>query len=315
MNRGIALSYDDISLIPKFSALDSRSDADTWVQFGRLQYKLPVIPSNMTSSIDEKLASWLSESAYFYVMHRFSGVTVPFVRKANKEEWNIISISTGVNDDSLAELKTLHNDRCVVDYITIDVAHGHHIKVKNRIAQVRELFPNAFIIAGNASSPEAVNFLDEAGADAIKCLIGTGSACSTRYKTGFQVPAFTCIYNCSFATQKPLIADGGAKHYGDIAKALVAGARMVMAGGMFASCSDSPAEEINGKKRYFGNASVVAKGENIHVEGFDLQLEKEDITIHERLIEMKQALQSSISYAGGKDLNCFKDVDFCVIQK
>ena len=76
-----------------------------------------------------------------------------------------------------------------------------------------------------------------------------------------------------------------------------------------------PNKEINGKKRYFGNASVVAKGENIHVEGFDLQLEKEDITIHERLIEMKQALQSSISYAGGKDLNCFKDVDFCVIQK
>ena len=309
-----SLYYDDIYLVPNYSELNSRSDSDTSVQFGRNKFQLPVVPSNMMSVINEEWAQWLCDNHYFYVMHRFNGCTVPFVRKANSEEWDVISISTGVNEESLAELEILKNDKCIIDYITIDVAHGHHKKVKNRIEDVKTLFPDAFLIAGNTSTPQATVDLEDWGADATKCLIGTGSACSTKYQTGFHVPSFSCILDCSYVAKKPIIADGGAKYYGDVAKSLVAGATMVMSGGMFASCNDSPAPFVDGKKHYFGNASATAKGQNLHVEGFDLQIEMDDVSLKERMIEIKQALQSSISYAGGIDLNAFGSVKYVTIK-
>jgi GMP reductase len=305
-----SLYYDDIYLVPNYSELNSRSEADTTVEFGRNRFQLPIIPSNMMSVINEEWAQWLCDNHYFYVMHRFNGCTVPFVHKANQEDWDIISISTGVNDDSLFELNILKDGKYVIDYITIDVAHGHHKKVKNRIEQIKEMFPNTFLIAGNTSSPESTIDLENWGADATKCLIGTGSACSTKYQTGFHVPSFSCIQECAKVSRKPIIADGGAKYYGDIAKALVAGATMVMSGGMFASCNDSPAPFVNGKKHYFGNASATAKGQNLHVEGFDLQIEMAEVSLKERMHEIKQALQSSISYSGGTNLNSFKNVKY-----
>jgi GMP reductase len=309
-----SLYYDDIYLVPNYSELSSRSEADTSLQFGKYRFGLPICPSNMKAVINEKWAEWFSQNYYFYVMHRFDNITVPFVRNANDKDWDIISISTGVNEESLAELEILKNDKCIIDYITIDVAHGHHLKVKNRIEDIKNLFPNTFVIAGNTSSPESTADLEDWGADATKCLIGTGSACSTKFQTGFHVPSFSCLVECSYVAKKPIIADGGAKYYGDIAKALVGGATMVMSGGMFAACTDSPAPDINGKKHYFGNASAFAKGKNLHVEGFDLQIENAGVSLTERMIEIKQALQSSISYGGGKDLSCFQTVNYVRIK-
>lgn len=308
------LYYDDIYLVPQYSELKSRSAADTTLTFGNRKFKLPIVPSNMKAVINEEWAKRLSENDYFYVMHRFNDATFPFVKQANEEQWKTISISTGVNEDSLEELKQIKKENFRVDYVTIDVAHGHHIKVERRIREVKELFPDTFVVAGNTSTPEATIDLEQWGADATKCLIGTGSACSTKYQTGFHVPSFSCIQECALVAKKPIIADGGAKYYGDIAKALVAGATMVMSGGMFAACSDSPAPEVNGKKRYFGNASAVAKGKNLHVEGFDLQIETAGINLEERLNEIQQALQSSISYAGGWDLRCFQHVKYVKLK-
>ena len=307
------LYYKDIYLIPKYSTLNSRSEADTSVFLGNKKFKLPIIPSNMKAVINEKWAKWLSENDYFYVMHRFDNCNPSFVEKANLENWKTISISTGVKDESLIELIDLKNKSFRVDYITIDVSHGHHVKVKNTIKEIKKIFPDIFLIAGNTSSQEATQDLESWGADATKCLIGTGSACSTKYKTGFHVPSFSCILECSEVAKKPIIADGGIKYYGDIAKSLVAGATMVMSGGIFASCSDSPAQFINGKKHYFGNASATAKGNNIHVEGFDLHIDMGS-SLKETLEEIKQALQSSISYAGGKDLKCFNGLEYVITK-
>lgn len=310
-----SLYYEDIYLVPKYSTLNSRSDADTSIHLGEFKFRLPIVPSNMKAVIDETWAKWLSKNWYFYVMHRFDNITVPFVKKANEENWNVVSISTGVNDDTLKELKEIYDNKLRVDYITIDVSHGHHIKVKNRIQDIKNMFPNTFVIAGNTSSPQATVDLEDWGADATKCLIATGYACSTKYQTGFHVPSFSCLLDCSYVAKTPIIADGGAKYYGDIAKALVGGATMIMAGGMFASCSDSPAENVDGRKRYFGNASAVAKGANIHVEGFDLHIDDAGINLEQRLNEIKQALQSSISYAGGNDLSAFNSVKYVTIRK
>lgn len=314
MNK-TALYYDDVYLVPRYSELPSRSQANTQVSFGERVFDLPIIPSNMMGSISVDWARWLSNKDIFYVMHRFNNCTVPFVEEANFGNWKTISISTGVNSESHQELAEMAAKKLRVDYITIDVAHGHHSKVKETIEVVKHYFPDVFLIAGNTATPEATRDLEDWGADATKCLIGTGSACSTKYQTGFHVPSFSCLLECCNVARKPVIADGGLKHYGDIAKALVAGATMVMSGGMFAACHDSPAPEIDGKKRYFGNASAIAKGKNLNVEGFDLKIETSKLSLEQRLDEIRQALQSSISYAGGTDLSCFSNVEYVTRTK
>ena len=183
--------------------------------------------------------------------------------------------------------------------------------------------PEAIVIAGNVATPSAVRDLAVWGADMVKVGIGQGSPCTTKDKTGFTMPMFSCVKECSnlikgdlFIDQDspaetiPVIADGGVKCNGDIAKALVAGASMVMAGGAFACCSDSPAHaiEIDGAihKAYFGSASFENKKTKTHIEGILKNVPTCGMTLKSKLIEMKEDLQSSISYAGGKDLTCFK---------
>jgi GMP reductase len=307
-----ALSYDEVYLVPQYSELETRKEANTSITLGKHTFKLPVFPSNMKTVIDEKWSEQFSYNGYFYAMHRFDSVTVPFVQKANEKDFKVISISTGVNDDSYQELLDIYYNNWRVDYITIDVAHGHHLKVKNRIEEIRKLFPDVFIIAGNVTTPEGVEFLEASGADATRIGIGPGKACTTKYQTGFHVPMFSALLECSQVAKKPMIADGGVNYYGDVAKALTAGASLVMAGSMFASCSDSPAPTINGRKIYYGSASSHNKGHNNHIEGTLLELETQ-ISLEERIKEITQALQSSISYAGGKDLSCFQGIKYVTI--
>ncbi len=313
MLKYTALNYDDVYLIPKYSELESRKLADTSIQLGNHKFKLPVVPSNMKTVIHAEWCKWLSDNGYFYMMHRFDSVTVPFVKKANEEGYKFVSISTGVNQDSVDEILEIHKNNWKLDYITIDVAHGHHIKVKKTIDQIRKLFPNVFIIAGNVTTPEGVRYLEEAGADATRIGIGPGKACTTKFQTGFHIPLFTAIVECAKFAKKPMFADGGINHYGDIAKALVAGADWVMAGSMFAACDDSPALVVNGRKVYYGSASAYNKGHDNHIEGTILDLEPHK-SLEERLREITQALQSSISYAGGKDLNCFRTTEYISVK-
>jgi GMP reductase len=309
----MALNYDNIHLIPRYSDLESRTLASTEVTFGNRVFKLPIIPANMETVISSEWANWLSNNDYFYVMHRFRDVTIPFVRKANKERWKTISISTGVNEDSLDELKVMASEGLSIDYITIDVAHGHHFKVQNRIAEIEKLFPGTFIIAGNVTTGKAIKDLELWGANAIKVGIGPGAACTTRLETGFHMPMFSAVLECTQAASVPIIADGGIKHYGDIAKAIVAGATMVMAGSLFASCTDSPAPVVDGKKVYYGSASYQAKGKNKNIEGTLLQISQSS-TLEERLNSIKQSLQSSISYGGGTTLSSLKYVQYVQVK-
>lgn len=297
--------YKDVFLIPKYSELESRNNADTSIELGCKTFKMPVIPSNMKSLINKQWAKSLSKTDYFYIMHRFNHETVPFVVRANQEDWKTISISTGVNNDSLEELNTIFKQELRVDYITIDVAHGHHSKVAKRIEYLRERFPKSFIIAGNVTTPEGVAFLENAGAHAVKILIGTGSVCTTRNQTGFSIPSFTAVQWCAEVATKPLIADGGINEPGDIAKALTAGASMVMSGKLFAATKGAA---LGPGKLYFGNASSANKKADRYIEGTECIIDNVgEFSIEETMKKLQEALQSSISYAGGKDLSCFPE--------
>lgn len=295
------LSYDDIALVPEYFDGTSRSNLSTVVNLGNHTFRLPVIPANMRCVINEDIAIALATSEYFYVMHRFDVDAHEFVRRCIGN--NVISsISLGVQQSDKNIVSMFAADEIHPDFITIDIAHGHCAMMRDMIQHVkREL--NSFVIAGNVCTPNAYVDLARWGADAVKVGIGPGKACTTRLKTGFYSPMFSTIMRIrehQAYANIPIIADGGIQHNGDIAKALVAGADMVMVGGMFAQCVDSPADIVNGEKIYFGSASAENKGHSRNVEGKKVLIHNNGMTYKEKLVEIEQDLQSAMSYAGGE---------------
>lgn len=299
-----AFCYDDIYLRPNYSELESRSLADTSINFLGRKFRLPVVPANMRDVISWKISNALIKNDYFYIMHRFDGVNKEFAKW--KDNIDFVSISLGVNEESKDEFDFLVKYDVIPDVVTIDVAHGHHKKVKEMIKWFGGKRPK--IIAGNVATVDGYKFLCDLGVDAVKVGIGGGSICTTKYKTGFHLPTAYSICECAeLGLDVPIIADGGAKHFGDIAKALTLGATMVMSGGWFAECLDSPAEIRHGQKIYRGSTSYEAKGHNNHIEGQTLTIEQ-GCSYSDRMNEIRQALASSISYAGGRDLSAFNHV-------
>ncbi|MCA1028299.1 GMP reductase [Cytobacillus kochii] len=311
--------YEDIQLIPAKCIVTSRSECDTAVTLGKYKFRLPVVPANMQTIIDEKIATYLAENGYFYVMHRFQPETRKnFIKDMHAREL-IASISVGVKEEEYGFIEELAYEKIVPDYITIDIAHGHSNAVIQMIQHIKLHLPDAFVIAGNVGTPEAVRELENAGADATKVGIGPGKVCITKIKTGFGTGGWqlAALRWCAKAASKPIIADGGIRTHGDIAKSIRFGASMVMIGSLFAGHEESPGETIekDGKlfKEYFGSASEFQKGERKNVEGKKMYVEHKGSLV-DTLKEMEQDLQSSISYAGGNRLESIRNVDYVVVK-
>ncbi|KAB7670710.1 GMP reductase [Bacillus sp. B1-b2] len=311
--------YEDIQLIPAKCIVDSRSECDTTVSLGGHTFKLPVVPANMQTIIDEKIALYLAENGYFYIMHRFQPETrEAFIRDMQSRKL-IASISVGVKTEEYDFVLQLAEQNLVPEFITIDIAHGHSNAVISMIKHIKQHLPNSFVIAGNVGTPEAVRELENAGADATKVGIGPGKVCITKIKTGFGTGGWqlAALRWCAKAASKPIIADGGIRTNGDIAKSVRFGASMVMIGSLFAGHEESPGEttEKDGKlvKEYFGSASEFQKGEKKNVEGKKMFVEHKG-HLQDTLTEMEQDLQSSISYAGGKKLDAIRNVDYVIVK-
>ena len=311
--------YEDIQLIPAKCIVDSRSECDTSVTLGNHTFKLPVVPANMQTIIDETIANHLAENGYFYIMHRFDPEKrISFIKNMQSRDL-IASISVGVKAEEYEFIEQLATQELVPEFITIDIAHGHSNAVINMIHHIKKHLPKSFVIAGNVGTPEAVRELENAGADATKVGIGPGKVCITKIKTGFGTGGWqlAALRWCSRAATKPIIADGGIRTHGDIAKSVRFGASMVMIGSLFAGHEESPGQTIekDGKlyKEYFGSASEFQKGEKKNVEGKKMYVEYKG-PLNETLIEMQQDLQSSISYAGGNKLEAIRTVDYAIVK-
>ncbi|MDR1254323.1 MAG: IMP dehydrogenase [Oscillospiraceae bacterium] len=160
----------------------------------------------------------------------------------------------GVTENILKRAEALI--KAQVDVLVLDSAHGHSINVLKTVERLKKAFPNMPLIGGNVATAEGAKALIDAGVDCIKVGIGPGSICTTRVISGIGMPQITAIYDAACEAQKygiPVIADGGIKYSGDIAKALVAGADVVMVGSLIAGCEESPGENEVYQGRKFKN--------------------------------------------------------------
>ena len=309
--------YDNILLLPRKCRVQSRAECDTGVTLGKHTFRLPVVPANMKTVVNESICEWLATNGYFYVMHRFDLDNLKFVRDC-KAKGMYASVSLGVKQADYDTVAAWRAEGLCPDYITIDIAHGHSDNVHRMITHLKEHLPEAFIIAGNVGTSEAVIDLETWGADATKVGIGPGKVCITKLKTGFGTGGWqlSALKWCARVATKPIIADGGIREHGDIAKSIRFGASMVMIGSMLAGHEESPGQtvEVDGRlfKEYYGSASDFNKGEYKHVEGKRI-LEPIKGCLADTLIEMEQDLQSSISYAGGTSLVDIRKVNYVIL--
>lgn len=309
--------YDNVLLLPRKCRVESRAECDASVELGGRRFRLPVVPANMKTVVNEAICTWLAQNGYFYVMHRFDLDNVQFVRDM-MARGVYASISLGVKKPDYETVDRLVAARLAPDYITIDIAHGHADSVKNMIGYLKGKLPAAFVIAGNVGTPEAIIDLENWGADATKVGIGPGKVCITKLKTGFGTGGWqlSALKWCARVATKPIIADGGIREHGDIAKSIRFGATMVMIGSMLAGHEESPGQTVEegGKryKEYYGSASDFNKGEYKHVEGKRI-LEPIKGPLADTLREMEEDVQSSISYAGGKRLLDIRKVNYVIL--
>lgn len=314
-----SLHYKNIILKHGKSIVESRSECDIRQTLGNYQFACPVVMSNMKSVQTVDILRKFDQRNWFYVYHRIDGTEdiYNFVKLVNEENWGCTSISVGIQKSDCELVEKLYCDGYGVDFFTIDVALSHTDSVKNIINTIKYCYPDSYIICGNGTTREWIDFMGSLGVNVGKAFVGTSQSCRTRQYTGFGSPPITTLQEISQTEYDiQIIADGGLTvtndeiWIGDITKAIRFGADFVMSGALFSRCVDSPAI-LNG---YYGNASKTAKGHRKHVEGTTLDIRTNGLTIEEQMDLIEDSLRSAVSYAGGKDLSALKTVDYYVVN-
>jgi IMP dehydrogenase len=318
-----ALTYDDITLCPSFSEIESRQNIDLTTQLTtNYSLRVPLIASPMDTVCESDMAIAMAELGGVGCIHRFMSIehqaeevqNVKFAVSDSEvyKTWDVpIMAAVGANGDYLERAQELTNWGANV--ILIDVAHGHHKFVQDAITNLKKHLPvHVDIIAGNVATQQAAIDLEYWGADAIRVGIGGGSLCTTRVKTGFGVPNVTSLEDCSDVVTVPVIACGGIRNSGDIAKALAVGANSVILGSLLAGTKEAPGaiiEKSNGLyKRYRGAASLETKTvhgqapRNVEGESTVVPFKGSVNFTIERLLD---GLRSALSYAGASNLHQF----------
>ena len=307
------LCYYEVLLVPQYSEIRSRDECDTSVVIGPgVNLKIPVISSCMDTVTGAEMAAKMSRLGGLGVIHRYNTPEsqAELVRIAvSQARGGPVAAAIGVTGDYFKRANLLLD--AGASALCIDVAHGHHILVKEVLEELRATHgENLCIIAGNVATKRAINDLADWGANAVRCNIGGGSICSTRIQTGHGVPGFETILKC-YQTDRNvvIIADGGLRNSGDIVKSIAAGADCVMLGSLLAGTDETPGDfvYVNGEKRkvYRGMASPEAqfdwRGRAGSLEGISSTVPYKGST-EDILTSLMQGLRSGMSYSGARTL-------------
>ncbi len=261
-SRSRGLTFDDVLLVPKKSEIKSRLEPDVSAALtANLKLDIPLISANMDTITESAMALAMREAGGLGILHRFMSIEtqVEMVRELRKKS-AVAAASIGVQNDDIERAQKLVDAGCTI--LTLDIAHGHSVRMFAILEKIKSLFPDVQVIAGNVATPQGTAELFEAGADVVKVGIGPGAMCTTRLITGCGVPQLTAVALCAqiaLEKKKSIIADGGFKSSGDIVKALAAGAQAVMIGSMLSGTLETPGEVKGGKKLYRGMASKSAQ--------------------------------------------------------
>ena len=260
-----ALTFDDVTLVPKYSKI-LPSEVDTSIKLtNNLKLKIPLISSAMDTVTESKMAIAVAEAGGIGVIHRNLEIKkqIEEIRKVKKQKL-LVGAAVGAGPKELKRAKEILDEG--VNLIVVDTAHGHTKKVSEIIKYIKRIKDKKIALcAGNIATPDAAKFLLKLGVDIIKVGIGPGSICTTRLVAGIGVPQLSAILSVRKGIKNKnikIIADGGVKYSGDLAKAFAAGADAVMIGSLFAGTNEAPGKIIkkNGKffKSFRGMGSVGA---------------------------------------------------------
>lgn len=318
-----SLSYDDVLLVPKYSDIRSRSEIDTTSHLPNgLMLRLPIISSPMDTVTEASMAFVMATMGGSGIIHRYNTIEeqTKIVRNVAKDLLSapaersrgtkIIGAAVGVTGDYIERAQSLVF--AGADYICVDVAHGHHILMKEALHSLRKSLPSEIhIMAGNVATLAGINDLADWGANSVRCNIGGGSICSTRIQTGHGLPGFQTILECAKTDRDVgIIADGGIRNAGDIVKALAAGADAVMCGSLLAGTHETPGDilkDASGSyKVYRGMASKEAqmnwRGRYSSFEGVSSVVPYRG-HVDELLADLHKNIKSGFSYSGARNID------------
>ncbi len=308
-----ALTYDDVLLLPHYSDIRSRSEVDITSQLGnRLGLSLPIISSPMDTITGEHMAYAMWQNGGVGIIHRYNTVEeqASTVEKAFRNGASNVGAAIGVSGDYLHRANAcLENG---ASFLCVDVAHGHHIKMKEALQALRrDMGDELHIMAGNVATLKGINDLADWGANSVRCNIGGGSICSTRVQTGHGHPGLQTIIDCSYTDRDvTIIADGGIRNSGDIVKALAAGADAVMVGSLLSGTKETPGEvytHADGTKykTYRGMASKEAqvdwRGKYSSFEGVSSTVPYRG-KVKNVLADLERGIRSGFSYSGVRSI-------------
>lgn len=314
----LSLTYDDISLIPtEVSQIKSRTETTTTCSFLGLNLSLPIISSPMDSVTGIEMAKTLSSLGCLGILNRFDSSLDEVLKNDNNgNSVKVVSVALNASNDLLKKIA----DRGFM--VCIDTANANNQEVLNKTKEMKKNF-DLKVIVGNIAHGATLKKLEEAGADAVRVGIGSGSVCTTSIQTGIGIGQVSSLLNVLFERERQnlkikIIADGGIKSSGDVSKALALGADAVMLGRMLAGTRETPGEVIkySGQlwKKYRGSASFGVKMRNEFIEGEETMIGYKG-TVKNVIDSISDGLRSSMSYMNCKTLAEFQKIDtFAVLS-
>ena len=307
-----SLTYDDISLIPTHvSRIKTRKEVNTSVEFLTNRLALPLVSSPMESVTGIEMAKELSSLGCLGIVNRFDSSLKEIIADKKNGD-SIAAVSIALNSDS----KTI-NELAEAGYIIcIDTANANNLEVLKKTEEIKKNY-NVKVIVGNIAHGESLGQLVDAGADAVRVGIGSGSVCTTSIQTGIGIGQVSSLLNVYFAREEKkldikIIADGGIKGAGDIAKAIAVGADVVMVGRLLAGTKETPGEVIRYNdqlwKKYRGSASFGVKMKNEFIEGEETMVSYKGV-VKNVINAISDGLKSSMSYMNCLNLEELSSID------